>query len=87
MVCTTFTGYGRAMLTGAATVNMFAMTAQDISDSPRRFKGYTIDPNKLKEAIKMIAAGKLSLDEVSWIWNEGNYIVTAQEEIFYFMHS
>ena len=75
------------MLTGSATVNMFAVQAREIFDGPKRYKGYTIDPNKMKEAIKMVAAGKLSLDEVSWIWNEGNYIVTAQEEIFYFMHS
>ena len=87
MITTTFTGYGRAMLTGSSTVSMFAMTAQDISDSPRRFKGFTIDPMKLKTAIRMVAEGKLSLDDLSWIWNEGNYIVTAQEEIFYFMHS
>ena len=87
MVSTTFPGYGRAMLTGSATVNMFAMTAHDISDSPRRFKGFTIDPKKLKDAIKMVAEGKLSLDELSWIWNEGNYIVTQHEEIFYFWHS
>ena len=87
MITTTFTGHGRAMLTGSATVNMFAMTAQDITSSPRRFKGFTIDPQKIKDAIKQVAEGKISLDDLSWIWSEGNYIVTAQEEIFYFMHS
>ena len=75
------------MLTGAATVNMFAVQAREISEGPKRYKGYTIGPNKMKEAIKMVAAGKLSLDEVSWIWNQGNYIVTPNEEIYYFMHS
>ena len=87
MVTTTSTGFGRAMYTGRATVSMFAMTAQDVTTSSKRFKGYTIDPQRLKTAITMISEGKMSLDELSWIWNEGNYIVTPQEEIFYFMHS
>ena len=86
MVATTYTGYGRKMLTGAATVNMFAVRAHEVTESPRRFRGYTIDPDKLKETIKQIAAGKMSLDELSWIWNQGNYIVTPEEKIYCFMH-
>ena len=86
MVTTTFTGYGRKMLTGAATVNMFAVQAQEITECPKRFRGYTIDPDQLKETIKKIAAGQMSLDELSWIWNQGNYLVTPEEKIYYFMH-
>ena len=65
---------------------MFAVRAHEVTESPRRFRGYTIDPDKLKETIKKIAAGKMSLDELSWIWNQGNYIVTPEEKIYYFMH-
>ena len=87
MVTTTYTGYGRRMLTGAATVNMFsASRAQEITECPKRFRGYTIDPDQLKETIKKIAAGQMSLDVLSWIWNQGNYLVTPEDKIYYFMH-
>ena len=74
------------MKTGASTVNLFAMTARNLVENPHRFKGFTIDPKKLKKTIQQIAAGQLSIDEVSWIWEETNFIVTAQSEVFYFMH-
>ena len=85
MVTTTFSGHGRAMKTGASTINLFAMTARNLVENPHHFKGFTIDPKKLKKTIQQIAAGQLSIDEVSWIWEETNFIVTAQSEVFYFM--
>ena len=87
MVTTTFTGCGRAMHTGRATVSMFSITAQDVVASPKRFRGHTIDPQRLKLAITMVSEGRMSLDDLSWIWAPGNYLVTEKEEIFYFMHS
>ena len=87
MTCATFTGYGKAMMTGAATVNMFGVAAREIAENSKRCKGFTIDAKKLKKAIEQVAKGDLSLDEISWIWNPGNYIVTQEREIYYFMHS
>ena len=83
MVSTTFTGYGRAMTTGAATINHFSVTARNLVENPQSFKGYTIDPKKLKKTLQQIAAGELSLDEGSWLWEGTNFIVTAQSEVFY----
>ena len=86
MVTTTFTGFGRAMKTGAATISHFSMTANDILETPQRFKGYTVDPNKLRMTIQQIKNGELSLDELSWLWEDTNFIVTGQNEVFYIFH-
>ena len=84
MVSTTYTGTGRSLRTGGFTVDMFAMRALEISDCPRRFKGYDIDGQALKTTISLIAEGKLSLDCLSWLWNPGNYLVTPNDEIYHF---
>ena len=86
MVTTTFTGYGRAMRTGRATVSHFALTAKDILQAPQTFKGYTIDPQMLRKTIKLIRDGELSLDEISWLWEDGTHIVTPKQEVFYIWH-
>ena len=84
MVSTVYTGMGKALRTGGMTVDGFAVRALEISDCPRRFKGYTIDAKALKMAIGLIAEGKLSLDNLSWLWNSDNYLVTPNNEIYHF---
>ena len=84
MVSTTYTGTGRSLRTGGYTVDLFAVRALEISDCPRRFKGYEIEAKALKKTISMIAEGRLSLDCLSWLWNTGNVIATPNEEIYHF---
>ena len=84
MVSTTYTGTGRSLRAGGLTVDLFAVRALEISDCPRRFKGYNIDAKALKKTIGLIAEGKLSLDCLSWLWNPDNYLVTPNDEIYHF---
>ena len=83
MISTTFVGHGRAMRTGASTLTLFGMTTRRFNEQPLNFKGYTIDPRQLKKTIKQIADGVVSIDELSWLWNETNMIVTALGEVYY----
>ena len=86
MVTTTFTGYGRAMKTGASTVSLFSMIASDVHNAPQNYQGHTIDPKKLRHTIKQIRDGELSLDELSWLWDDANFIVTGKKQVFYIFH-
>ena len=86
LITTTFTGYGRAMRTGAATISHFSLTANDIIHAPQIFKGYTINPKTLRETIQLIKNGELSLDEISWLWEDAHFIVTSKNEVFYIWH-
>ena len=84
MVLTTFTGTGKNLRTGGMTVDLFSVRALEISEHPRRFRGYTIDKQALLNVIKKISKGELSLDTLSWLWNSENYLITPNNEIYHF---
>ena len=84
MIGTTYTGTGKNPRTGGLTVDLFAVRARDIIERPKSFKGYSVDSDALRRTIKMITEGKLSLDCLSWLWNNENYLVTPDDEIYHF---
>ena len=83
VIKTTFSGHGQAMKTGAQTLTIFGQMVRRFNEQPNTFKGYQIDPKELKKTISQIADGVVSIDELSWLWNETNMIVTALGEVYY----
>ena len=58
MVLTTFTGLGKSLRTGGATIDLFEMRAQDILSDKKQAKGFTITPKQLKKAISLVVEGQ-----------------------------
>ena len=83
MVTASFTGLGKSLRTGACTSDLFERRTEDILDDKKQARGYAIDSKKLKWALSLIVNGEMSLDEISWLWNEDNYIITANREVYH----